>query len=136
VQALKQEQQQRSSTSPTAAQAKLGFGGLGAHPLLAARTFAKPGFKKNAPGNSHKSESPSKGRQPAAAAGASPFEQQQQQLPQQAGPEQQQQQQEQSAYAEVAPSFLPGLSAKLLAGFAAPQPAHMAEDDYDDDYDS
>jgi hypothetical protein len=135
VQALKQEQQQRSSTSPTAAQAKLGFGGLGAHPLLAARTFAKPGFKKSAPaGNSHKSESPSKGQQQPAAAGASPFEQHQ--SPQQAGLEQQQQQQEQSAYAEVAPSFLPGLSAKLLAGFAAPQPAHMAEDDYDDDYDS
>jgi hypothetical protein len=57
----------------------------------------------------------------------------QHQQPQQQDKEQQDQ--EHSAYAQVAPSLLPGLSAKILAGFAAQQ-QQMDEDDYDDDYDS
>lgn len=143
VQAVKHE---RSSSSPTAAQAKAGFGGLGAHPFLAARTFGKAGAKKGGSSPSPKPESPLKQQQkpagpaaaaPAGAAAMAPGQQQQQLLPPQV-PQQQQQQQgeEQSQYAQVAPSLLPGLSAKLLAGFAAPQQPNAAEDDYDDDYDS
>jgi hypothetical protein len=113
---------------------------LGAHPFLAARTFGKAGgFKKSGSSLSPKPESPLKQQQqkPAAAAAGvaamAPAQQQQQQVqPQQHLGEEQ----EQSAYAQVAPSLLPGLSAKLLAGFAAPQHHQAAEDDYDDDYDS
>jgi hypothetical protein len=111
---------------------------LGAHPFLAARTFGKAGgFKKSGSSLSPKPESPLKQQQqkPTAAAASvaamAPAQQQQLEPQQQLGEEQ-----EQSAYAQVAPSLLPGLSAKLLAGFAAPQHHQAAEDDYDDDYDS
>jgi len=123
---LQQVKHERGSSSPTAhPKPGQGFGGLGAHPFLAARTFGKAGGTGAAKKSSlsPKPESPLKQQ---AAAGAAPGLQGQQQ--------QQAQGQEQSVYAEVGPSVLPGLNAQILAGFAANQ-ANMEEDDYDD-YDS
>jgi hypothetical protein len=120
--------------SPTAqaAHAKLGhgFGGLGAHPFLAARSFGRPGGRESSKRGPGSSASPKPD---------SPSHKQQQQQQQHKSPAVGSTGQTLSAAAGLVPQQghepvvgLPGVNAQLLATMARTQ----QEDDYDDDYDS
>lgn len=128
VEALKAE----DTGSPTACKVGHGFGGLGAHPFLAARSFGRPGgaaaTKRGTSSCSPQPEGPQP-QQPAqhaaadeqAVRGGSPADVA-------AAAEEQQAQ----AAGEAAPlPLLPGMSLQMLASLGSRQQV-----EYDDDYDS
>ncbi|WIA28006.1 hypothetical protein OEZ86_010594 [Tetradesmus obliquus] len=134
------KQEETGSPSAQAAHAKLGhgFGGLGAHPFLAARSFGKAGaggFKRRAGSSSSpKPASPAPRQQPdkVAPPAAEGSPQAEDAAAADAVGAQQPQPTEQQAAAGAAAGLpgLPGmLSVQALAGF-------QQQDDFDEDYDS